>query len=75
MQPGRRQRVVTVALEQLQYLAPTRVRKEGQRTDRTMGNVLDATFRHETSRALHLHELYCNGVIAHVCRYTLRQCG
>jgi hypothetical protein len=42
MQPGRRQRVVTVALEQLQYFAHTRVRKEGLCTDRTTGNVHDA---------------------------------
>ena len=35
----------------------TRVRKHGQSTDRTTGNIVAATFRHDTSRALdpHLH--------------------
>ena len=51
------ERAVTMALEQLQSFASTRVRKDGQCTDRTTGNIVAATFRHDTSRALdpHLH--------------------
>jgi conjugative relaxase-like TrwC/TraI family protein len=51
------ERAVTMALEQLQAFASTRVRKDGQSTDRTTGNIVAATFRHDTSRALdpHLH--------------------
>ncbi|HZM03948.1 MAG TPA: MobF family relaxase [Candidatus Saccharimonadales bacterium] len=51
------ERTVTMALEQLQSFASTRVRKDGQCTDRTTGNIVAATFRHDTSRALdpHLH--------------------
>ncbi len=48
---------MTVALHQLQTFASTRVRKDGQCTDRTTGNIVAAVFRHETSRASnpHLH--------------------
>src|SRR5438309_987524 len=51
------ERAVTAALNQLQDFAASRVRKNGQCTDRTTGNVVAAVFRHETSRALdpHLH--------------------
>ena len=51
------EQAVTAALNQLQAFAATRVRKNGQCTDRTTGNIVAATFRHETSRALdpHLH--------------------
>ncbi len=50
-------RAVATALNQLQPLAATRVRKNGQCTDRTTGNIVAAVFRHDTSRALdpHLH--------------------
>ena len=48
---------VTVALHQLESFAATRVRKNGQCSARTTGNMVAAVFRHETSRALdpHLH--------------------
>src|SRR5438093_1505614 len=51
------ERAVTAALDQLQDFAATRVRKNGQCTDRTTGNIVAAVFRHDTSRALdpHLH--------------------
>lgn len=51
------ERAVTMALEQLQTFASTRVRKDGQCADRTTGNIVAAVFRHDTSRALdpHLH--------------------
>src|SRR5438309_9299482 len=51
------ERAVTAALNQLQSFASTRVRKNGQCTDRTTGNLVAAVFRHDTSRALdpHLH--------------------
>ena len=41
----------------MQTFASTRVRKNGQCTDRTTGNIVAAVFRHDTSRALdpHLH--------------------
>jgi hypothetical protein len=44
-------------MNQLQTFAATRVRKDGQCTDRTTGNLVAAMFRHDTSRALdpHLH--------------------
>jgi conjugative relaxase-like TrwC/TraI family protein len=50
-------RAITAALNQLQSFAATRVRKDGQCTDRTTGNIVAAVFRHDTSRALdpHLH--------------------
>ncbi|MCI0541484.1 MAG: relaxase domain-containing protein [Verrucomicrobiales bacterium] len=48
---------VTAAMDQLQAFAATRVRKNGQCTDRTTNNIVAAVFRHDTSRALdpHLH--------------------
>ena len=51
------ERAVNEALEQLQSFASTRVRKNGQCTDRHTGNIVAAVFQHETSRALdpHLH--------------------
>ena len=51
------EQAVTAALNQLQVFASTRVRKNGQCTDRTTGNIVAAVFRHDTSRALdpHLH--------------------
>jgi len=41
----------------LQTFVSTRVRKNGQCTDRTTGNIVAAVFRHDTSRAVdpHLH--------------------
>ncbi|MGP8237989.1 MAG: MobF family relaxase [Limisphaerales bacterium] len=51
------EQAVASALNQLQSFAATRVRKNGQCTDRTTGNIVAAVFRHDTSRALdpHLH--------------------
>lgn len=51
------EQAVTLAMNQLQTFAATRVRKNGQCTDRQTGNLVTATFRHDTSRALdpHLH--------------------
>ena len=51
------ERSVSAALGQLESLASTRVRKNGQCTDRTTGNIVAGVFRHDTSRALdpHLH--------------------
>lgn len=51
------EQAVATALDQLQSFAATRVRKQGQCTDRTTGNLVAAVFRHDTSRALdpHLH--------------------
>ncbi|MGO9245077.1 MAG: MobF family relaxase [Verrucomicrobiia bacterium] len=46
------EQAVTAALGQLQAFAATRVRKSGQCTDRTTGNVVAAVFHHDTSRAL-----------------------
>ena len=48
---------VQVAMRQLQIYAATRVRTQGQYSQRTTGNVVGAVFRHDTSRALdpHLH--------------------
>lgn len=50
-------RAVVAALIQLETFAATRVRKGGQSTDRPTGNIVAATFQHDTSRALdpHLH--------------------
>jgi conjugative relaxase-like TrwC/TraI family protein len=47
----------TLALRQLEFYAATRVRKKGQTSYRTTGNLVGAVFRHDTSRALdpHLH--------------------
>jgi conjugative relaxase-like TrwC/TraI family protein len=46
-----------IALRQLEFYAATRVRKKGQTSYRTTGNLVGAVFRHDTSRALdpHLH--------------------
>ncbi|MCI0533969.1 MAG: relaxase domain-containing protein [Verrucomicrobiales bacterium] len=51
------QQAVASALNQLQVFAATRVRKNGQCSDRTTGNIVAAVFQHDTSRALdpHLH--------------------
>ncbi|MBI4661541.1 MAG: relaxase domain-containing protein [Verrucomicrobia bacterium] len=51
------EQAVRAALNQLQFFAATRVRKNGQCSDRTTGNIVAAVFRHDTSRALdpHLH--------------------
>jgi conjugative relaxase-like TrwC/TraI family protein len=51
------EQAVTTALDQLQSFAATRVRKQGQCSDRTTGNLVAAVFRLDTSRALdpHLH--------------------
>ncbi len=51
------EQAVTLAMNQLQAFAATRVRKNGQCTDRQTGNLVTAMFRHDTSRALdpHLH--------------------
>jgi conjugative relaxase-like TrwC/TraI family protein len=48
---------VQVAMRQLQTYAATRVRIQGQYSQRTTGNAVGAVFRHDTSRALdpHLH--------------------
>jgi conjugative relaxase-like TrwC/TraI family protein len=48
---------VQVAMRQLQTYAATRVRTQGQYSQRATGNVVGAVFRHDTSRALdpHLH--------------------
>jgi conjugative relaxase-like TrwC/TraI family protein len=48
---------VKKALTELEKFAETRVRKSGQRGERKTGNVVAATFRHDTSRELdpHLH--------------------
>jgi conjugative relaxase-like TrwC/TraI family protein len=51
------EQAVTLAMNQLQNFAATRVRKNDQCTDRPTGNLATAMFRHDTSRALdpHLH--------------------
>jgi len=48
---------VKLAMVELEKFAETRVRKSGQRGDRTTGNVVVGAFRHDTSRELdpHLH--------------------
>ena len=46
------EQAVMAALQQLQSFASTRVRKNGQCTDRMTGNIVAAVFQHETSRAL-----------------------
>ena len=50
-------RAVRVSLQELERLAATRVRTNGSMSDRPTGNIVAATFRHDTSRALdpHLH--------------------
>jgi conjugative relaxase-like TrwC/TraI family protein len=51
------EQAVNEALRQLQSFAATRVRKNGECTDRLTGNIVAAVFQHETSRSLdpHLH--------------------
>ena len=51
------EQAVTLAMNQLQTFAATRVRKDNQCADRITGNLVAAMFRHDTSRALdpHLH--------------------
>ena len=51
------EQAVTLAMNQLQTFAATRVRKNNQCTDRQTGNLVTAIFRHDSSRALdpHLH--------------------
>jgi conjugative relaxase-like TrwC/TraI family protein len=51
------EQAVNEALRQLQSFAATRVRKNGECSDRLTGNIVAAVFQHETSRALdpHLH--------------------
>jgi conjugative relaxase-like TrwC/TraI family protein len=48
---------VRKAMSELEKFAETRVRKGGKRTERATGNLVAATFRHDTSRELdpHLH--------------------
>jgi conjugative relaxase-like TrwC/TraI family protein len=48
---------VKLAMTELEKFAETRVRKSGQRGDRTTGNIVTAAFRHDTNRELdpHLH--------------------
>jgi conjugative relaxase-like TrwC/TraI family protein len=50
-------RAVGTALNELEQFAATRVHEGGQISDRMTGNIIAATFRHDTSRALdpHLH--------------------
>ena len=50
-------RAVRVMMDELEKFAETRVRKDGANTERVTGNVVAATFRHDTSRELdpHLH--------------------
>src|SRR5207245_10003420 len=54
---GAHGRAGAMALHQLPPLAGTRVRQNGQWTDRSTRNMVAAVFRHDTSRALdpHLH--------------------
>ncbi len=50
-------RAVRFAIVELEKFAETRVRKSKQQTERVTGNIVAASFRHETSRELdpHLH--------------------
>lgn len=50
-------RAVKQVMVELEKFAETRVRKSGQNDERVTGNVVGATFRHDTSRELdpHLH--------------------
>lgn len=50
-------RAVRVMLAELEQFAETRVRMDGQNTERVTGNIVAACFRHDTSRELdpHLH--------------------
>ena len=54
---GAHDEAAQAAMRQLQTYAATRVRTQGQYSQRTTGNVVGAVFRHDTSRALdpHLH--------------------
>ena len=56
------EQAVTVAMNQLQTFAATRVRKNGECTDRPTGNLVAAMFRHDTSRALDPH-LHTHGIV------------
>ena len=51
------EKAVRQAMLELEKLAAARIRKSGQKGDRVTGNLVTATFRHETSRELdpHLH--------------------
>ncbi len=51
------EKAVRQAMLELEKLAGARIRKSGQKGDRVTGNIVTATFRHETSRELdpHLH--------------------
>ena len=50
-------RAVRIAVNELQHFAGTRIRRDNAFSERLTGNVVCATFRHDTSRALdpHLH--------------------
>ena len=50
-------RAVRIAVDELQHFAGTRIRRDHAFSERLTGNVVCATFRHDTSRALdpHLH--------------------
>lgn len=50
-------RAVRMAMGELEKFAETRVRKDGQNSDRVTGNLVGASFQHDTSRDLdpHLH--------------------
>jgi conjugative relaxase-like TrwC/TraI family protein len=56
------EQAVTVAMNQLQTFAATRVRKNDECTDRHTGNLVAALFRHDTSRALDPH-LHTHGIV------------
>jgi conjugative relaxase-like TrwC/TraI family protein len=51
------ERAVRMAMLELEKFAATRVRKSGQNSDRVTGNLIGASFQHDTSRELdpHLH--------------------
>ena len=50
-------RAVRTAMREMEKFAETRVRKSGQRSERVTGNLVAASFQHDTSRELdpHLH--------------------
>jgi conjugative relaxase-like TrwC/TraI family protein len=50
-------RAIKIAMKELEGFAQTRVRSQGECSDRPTGNVIGAMFRHDTSRTLdpHLH--------------------
>lgn len=60
-------RAVRQALSELEKRAETRVRKNGHRGERLTGNVIAATFRHDTSRELDPH-LHTHGVVFNATR-------